>query len=209
MSDQDQVLSQDDIDALLSGGGPKKEEPKQEAAAEMSDAEALAAQMLSGQDADEPAPVAEAETAAVVEPDADSKGGDNAWGLGGKSTAPAPTPTPAVRNEPVGEYSPPPPSETFRRTPGNGTSVPRDLDFILDIPLQLRVEVGRTRVNIAELLTYGPGAVVQLDKLAGEPLEIYVNDKLVARGEAVVVNEKFGVRLTDVVSKTERIENLG
>jgi len=84
----------------------------------------------------------------------------------------------------------------------------RELEFLLDIPLQLRVEVGRAKVSIAHLLSYGPGAVVELNKLAGEPLDIFVNNKLIARGEAVVVNEKFGIRLTDVVSKSERLEHL-
>ena len=85
----------------------------------------------------------------------------------------------------------------------------RGLDFILDIPLDLVVEVGRTKMQIGELLALGPGSVVELEKLAGEPLEVYVNNKLVANGEAVVVNEKFGVRLTNVISKSERIEGLG
>jgi len=84
----------------------------------------------------------------------------------------------------------------------------RDLDFILDIPLQVTVEVGRTDIEIGDLLQLGPGSIIELDKLAGETLEVLVNDKLVARGEAVIINEKFGIRLTDVVSKVERIENL-
>jgi flagellar motor switch protein FliN/FliY len=85
----------------------------------------------------------------------------------------------------------------------------RDLDFILDIPLELSVELGRTRMLVNDLLQLGQGAIVQLDKLAGEPLEIYINRKLVARGEVVVVNEKFGVRLTDIISPTERVRPLG
>lgn len=85
----------------------------------------------------------------------------------------------------------------------------RDLDFILDIPLELSVELGRTRMLVNDLLQLGQGAIVQLDKLAGEPLEIYINRKLVARGEVVVVNEKFGVRLTDIISPTERVRTLG
>ncbi len=85
---------------------------------------------------------------------------------------------------------------------------PRDIDFLLDVPLQVSVEVGRTHMTIGDLLTLGPGSLVELDKLAGEPLEVYINRKLVARGEAVIVNEKFGVRLTDVVSRVERIQNL-
>jgi len=84
----------------------------------------------------------------------------------------------------------------------------RDLDFILDIPLEVSVELGRTKMLINDLLQLGQGSVIELNKLAGEPLEILVNRKLVARGEVVVVNEKFGVRLTDVISPMERIKQL-
>ncbi|MDD3311027.1 flagellar motor switch protein FliN [Pseudodesulfovibrio sp.] len=85
----------------------------------------------------------------------------------------------------------------------------RDLDFILDIPLDVSAELGRAKLLINELLQLGQGSVVELNKLAGEPLEIYVNGKLVARGEAVVINEKFGVRLTDIISPIERVKQLG
>lgn len=85
----------------------------------------------------------------------------------------------------------------------------RELDFILDIPLDVSAELGRTRLLINELLQLGQGSVVELNKLAGEPLEVYVNGKLVARGEAVVINEKFGVRLTDIISPMERVKQLG
>ncbi len=85
----------------------------------------------------------------------------------------------------------------------------RELDFILDIPLDVSVELGRTRLLINELLQLGQGSVVELNKLAGEPLEVFVNGKLVARGEAVVINEKFGVRLTDIISPMERVKQLG
>ncbi|MBQ7617934.1 MAG: flagellar motor switch protein FliN [Desulfovibrio sp.] len=85
----------------------------------------------------------------------------------------------------------------------------RELDFILDIPLNVSAELGRTRLMINELLQLGQGSVIELNKLAGEPLELYVNGKLVARGEAVVINEKFGVRLTDIISPVERVKQLG
>lgn len=85
----------------------------------------------------------------------------------------------------------------------------RELDFILDIPLDVSAELGRTKLLINELLQLGQGSVVELNKLAGEPLEVYVNGKLVARGEAVVINEKFGVRLTDIISPIERVKQLG
>lgn len=84
----------------------------------------------------------------------------------------------------------------------------QNLDFILDIPLKVSVELGRAKVIIKDLLQLGQGSVLELDKLAGEPLEVLVNGKLVARGEVVVVNEKFGIRLTDIISPLERIESL-
>jgi flagellar motor switch protein FliN/FliY len=84
----------------------------------------------------------------------------------------------------------------------------KDMDFILDIPLEVSVELGRTKMLINELLQLGQGSVIELNKLAGEPLEIFINRKLVARGEAVVVNEKFGVRLTDIISPMERVKQL-
>jgi flagellar motor switch protein FliN/FliY len=84
----------------------------------------------------------------------------------------------------------------------------QNLDFILDIPLKVTVELGRTSVVVKDLLQLGQGSVLELDKLAGEPLEILVNGKLVAKGEVVVVNEKFGIRLTDIISPIERIETL-
>lgn len=84
----------------------------------------------------------------------------------------------------------------------------RDIEFLLDIPLVITVELGRTKMLINDLLQLGQGSVVELDKLAGEPMEILVNNKLVARGEVVVVNERFGIRLTDIISPTERIKQL-
>lgn len=85
----------------------------------------------------------------------------------------------------------------------------KNLGLILDIPLRVTVELGRTKMVVSELLNLGQGSVIELNKLAGEPMEVLVNDKLVARGEAVVVNEKFGVRLTDIISPSERVEQLG
>ena len=85
---------------------------------------------------------------------------------------------------------------------------PRTLEFLLDVTLQVTVEVGRARMTIQDLLQLGQGSVVELEKLAGEPLDIYINGKQVARGEAVIVNEKFGVRLTDIISPEDRVEGL-
>ena len=83
-----------------------------------------------------------------------------------------------------------------------------DLDFILDIPLTLTVELGRSKMLISELLQLGQGSVLELSKLAGEPMDVFINQRLIARGEVVVVNEKFGVRLTDIVSPAERVNRL-
>ena len=84
----------------------------------------------------------------------------------------------------------------------------KSLDLILDIPLTVSVELGRSKMLINDLLQLGQGSVIELTKLVGEPLEVLVNQKLVARGEVVVVNEKFGVRLTDIVSPMERVQTL-
>jgi flagellar motor switch protein FliN/FliY len=85
---------------------------------------------------------------------------------------------------------------------------PKNIDFILDIPMSVSVYVGSTKMAIRDLLQLAQGSVIELDKLAGEPMEVMVNNKLVARGEVVVVNEKFGIRLTDVVSAAERVQQL-
>ena len=84
----------------------------------------------------------------------------------------------------------------------------RELDFILDIPLELSVELGKTKMLVNDLLQLGQGSIIELNKLAGEPLEVYINRKLIARGEVVVVNEKFGVRLTDVITPIDRVKSL-
>ncbi len=88
------------------------------------------------------------------------------------------------------------------------TEPPKNLDFILDIPLTISVELGRTKMVINDMLQLGQGSVIELAKLAGEPLDIYVNGKLMARGEVVLVNDKFGVRLTDIISPVERVKKL-
>ena len=94
------------------------------------------------------------------------------------------------------------------KSPQAGGESSRRLDMLLDVPLEVNVELGRTRMTIQDLLQLGPGSVVELDKVAGEALDILVNGRLVARGEAVVVNDKFGVRITDIVSPQERIQRL-
>ncbi len=92
---------------------------------------------------------------------------------------------------------------------GQVGSAERGLEFLYDVPLQISVEVGRSKILLKDLLKMGEGYVIELDKLAGDPLDLYVNSRLIAKGEAVMVGDKFGIRLTDVVSPVDRIEQLG
>ena len=91
----------------------------------------------------------------------------------------------------------------------NSNEEPHSLDLILDIPLKISVELGRTKILVQDLLKLHKGSVIELSKLAWEPLEVLVNEKVVAKGEVIVVNEKFGIRLTDIVSHAQRIRQLG
>ena len=84
-----------------------------------------------------------------------------------------------------------------------------DLGLILDIPLELSVEFGKVKIVINDLIQLGQGSIIELDKSVGDPLEIYINGKLIARGEVVVVDDKFGIRVTDIVSPIERVKSLG
>jgi flagellar motor switch protein FliN/FliY len=96
---------------------------------------------------------------------------------------------------------------SFNAPEGAG-SVMNELDMILDIPVQLTVELGRTRIAIKNLLQLAHGSVVELDALAGEPMDVLVNGTLIAQGEVVVVNDKFGIRLTDIITPAERMRKL-
>jgi len=100
--------------------------------------------------------------------------------------------------------------EIFKELSGTGASggLAKDIDFILDIPVLLTVELGRTKITIKNLLQLAQGSVVELDGLAGEPMDVLVNGCLIAQGEVVVVNDKFGVRLTDIITPAERIRKL-
>ena len=95
----------------------------------------------------------------------------------------------------------------FSSTPSR-TETHNDIDFILDIPVQLTVELGRTKIAIKNLLQLAQGSVVELDGMAGEPMDVLVNGCLIAQGEVVVVNDKFGIRLTDIITPSERIRKL-
>ena len=100
--------------------------------------------------------------------------------------------------------------DPFSAMPGAGMDGPAgsDINMVLDIPVQLSVELGRTKVPIKHILQLGQGSVVELDALAGEPMDVLVNGYLIAQGEVVVVNDKFGIRLTDVVTPSERLRRL-
>ena len=102
------------------------------------------------------------------------------------------------------------PSQIFEQFSSEGShGAPRtDLDMILDIPVQLEVQLGRTKIAIKNLLQLAQGSVVELEGLAGEPMDVLVNGCLIAQGEVVVVNDKFGIRLTDIVTPSERIRKL-
>ncbi|WP_369952033.1 flagellar motor switch protein FliN [Ralstonia syzygii] len=124
------------------------------------------------------------------------------------AAAPAPAPAPAPASAPVNDIN-----SVFKPLVVDDSKKPsptqrNDIDMILDIPVQLTVELGRTKVPIKNLLQLAQGSVVELDALAGEPMDVLVNGYLIAQGEVVVVNEKFGIRLTDIITPSERIRKL-
>ncbi|PPD05674.1 MAG: flagellar motor switch protein FliN [Methylobacter sp.] len=94
-----------------------------------------------------------------------------------------------------------------KKMAGNSDEI--NLDVILEVPVTISMEIGRTNINIKNLLQLNQGSVVELDRFAGEPLDVLVNGMLIAHGEVVVVNDKFGIRLTDVISPSERVRRLG
>ncbi|OZI33320.1 flagellar motor switch protein FliN [Bordetella genomosp. 10] len=115
----------------------------------------------------------------------------------GAATAAAPSPAPQSAAKAV-----------FKPLAGSTEKATTDIDLIMDVPVQLTVELGRTRLTIKNLLQLGQGSVVELDGLAGEPMDIFVNGYLIAQGEVVVVDEKYGIRLTDIITPSERINRL-
>ncbi|MBI5454993.1 MAG: flagellar motor switch protein FliN [Deltaproteobacteria bacterium] len=129
---------------------------------------------------------------------------DDQWGAAFAEQGTAPEPA-KPKEAPKKEEAKP---ASFASLKQESNGAVTNLDMILDIPVTLSVEIGRTRMMVKDLLQLGQGAVVELEKLAGEPMEILVNGRLVARGEAVVINEKFGIKLTDIASPSERINKL-
>jgi flagellar motor switch protein FliN/FliY len=121
-----------------------------------------------------------------------------------EQTAAAPTAAAA----PAAAAAKPAGASVFKQLAGSGEKSNADIDLIMDVPVQLTVELGRTRLTIKNLLQLGQGSVVELDGLAGEPMDIFVNGYLIAQGEVVVVDDKYGIRLTDIITPSERINRL-
>jgi flagellar motor switch protein FliN len=110
-----------------------------------------------------------------------------------------------MSSQPLSEKPAAAPAEPRTQAPAGEV----DVGAILDVPVTMSLEVGRARLTIGELLQLGPGSIVELDRAAGEPLDVLLNGRLVARGEVVVTDDKFGIRLLDIVSRADRLQNLG
>lgn len=121
------------------------------------------------------------------------------------AAAPAPAPAPAAPAPAPAQSAA---QSVFKPLSGAAPGAGTDIDLIMDVPVQLTVELGRTRLTIKNLLQLGQGSVVELDGLAGEPMDIFVNGYLIAQGEVVVVEDKYGIRLTDIITPSERINRL-
>jgi flagellar motor switch protein FliN/FliY len=209
------MLSQEELDKLLEEEG----NAEGEGAGQDADGGAEAA-------AEDAGPVSQDELDKLLEGGADEAGGDAGsddidWGDAFKEAAEGGDPAAAKalnegsveeelssqqaaaqQSAPAADFS-----EFKNGKAAEGTSP--DLDFLLEIPLEVSVELGRSSMRIKDLLKLGQGSVVELNKMAGEPAEIYVNKKLLAKGEVVVINEKFGVKLTEIISPADRVKTLG
>ena len=176
-------LSQEDIDRLLAGGGEASDtEPQPQTEQQEQDGANLSADLPSVEEPAEDLNI-QAQTQPLEEPIATEE--------------PEPPHIPTVRQV---RFTPFP---EVQQTP---TTNP--IDLILDVNLEVTVELGRARKPISEILQLGPGAVIELDKLAGEPVDVLVNGKLVAHGEVVVIDENFGVRITEILSPADRVRSL-
>jgi len=144
-----------------------------------------------------------AEQALATQPAAADAADDWGSALAEQALAPQPAPTPVAASTPAG-------NRVFQPLQSNAASdiAKGDIDRVLDVPVQLTAELGRTRITIKNLLQLSQGSVVELDGLAGEPMDVFINGYLIAQGEVVVVSEKFGIRLTDIVTPSERIQKL-
>ena len=125
-----------------------------------------------------------------------------------ETAKPAPTPQPGPKPQAETPGGAPKPAPLASLEPQKAASGVENIDFLLDVPLKVTVQIGNSRMLIRDLLQLGQGSVIELEKMAGEPMDVLIGDRLVARGEVVVVNEKFGIRLSDIVSPVERIKQL-
>ncbi len=228
------MLSQEELDKLLEEGADSDGQEPSDSASAAQDASPQDQSATSEAEANDQS----TQTDKPDESGADDQGADDIdWGdafaeaaSGGDSAAakamadgtleeetaqaqaqPEETPKPKPKPQPKTD---PPEFSEFQSSAATqqsmATTVERpNLDFIMDLPLNVSVELGRCKMPIRELLQLGQGAVVELNKMAGEPADIYVNQKLMAKGEVVVVNEKFGVRLTEIISPADRVKGLG
>ena len=160
----------------------------------MSDLNATPGEASAQLDAQLAAMAAETAKPATTADDDETSLDDWAAALAEQNTNPAPAPAAAGVFQPLSKVQP--------------TTTRNDIDMILDIPVQMTVELGRTKIAIRNLLQLAQGSVVELDGLAGEPMDVLVNGCLIAQGEVVVVNDKFGIRLTDIITPAERIRKL-
>ncbi|SAI71231.1 flagellar motor switch protein FliN [Bordetella ansorpii] len=147
-----------------------------------------------------------AEQARVPNPPTQADGLKSPEPVAAAASAPAAsTPAPSA---PAPSSAKPAAESVFKPLVGKDGVTGTDIDLIMDVPVQLTVELGRTRLTIKSLLQLGQGSVVELDGLAGEPMDIFVNGYLIAQGEVVVVEEKYGIRLTDIITPSERLNRL-
>ncbi len=199
------MLSQDELDKLLEQENHEGNEDG-------------TVQAETGSPEDDGGPVSQEELDKLLEGDDSADSNDVDWGDAFQEAAEGGDPAAAkalnegsVEEELKAQTHNTTPTADFdefkREKPVPGTNP--NLDFLLDVPLEISVELGRSSLRIKELLQLGQGSVVELNKMAGEPADIYVNGKLLAKGEVVVINEKFGIKLSEIISPEDRVKNLG
>lgn len=189
----DLSISPEELSQIISGDTPAEpEKPSGGGSLTQDDINRMLAQQ-SGDD-DTPAPTA-ASSQISAEELAQITGGGMASGAATPSFAPASN----ITAQPA-QFAP--------LQPSVGDSVGTNLDLLMGVSLRVSVELGRSKMSIAEILKLGPGSVIELDKLAGEPVDVLINDRLIARGEVVVIEDRFGVRITDVVPPAERVHSM-
>lgn len=207
------MLTQEELDKLLEQGADglsddttavKPEQPSLQAAAEPD----LSQDMDWGAAFEEAAKGGDAAAAKAMDDPSRGLGGVQSASIAQPTAAQQPAQSPS-RPQRFTNAAPPVFDDLSRKDKAGGAQTDRaNLDFILDIPLDIAVELGRTKMQIRDLLQLGQGSIVTLNKLAGEPAEIYINQKLIGKGEVVVINDKFGVRLNEIISPADRVKNL-